>query len=48
MVIYVSRLMKGHEVLKACEEFREIESRSRRLQMKIVKKKKAMAATTAV
>lgn len=47
VVLYISRLMKGHEVLKACAEFRDVDSRFRRLQMKIVKKKKAMAATTA-
>jgi hypothetical protein len=47
MVIYVSRIMKGYEVRKVCSEFRDQESRSRRLQLKIVQKKKAAAGTHA-
>jgi hypothetical protein len=45
MPIYASRLMKGHEVSTACAEFRDLESRVRRLKIKIVKKKKAAAGT---
>jgi hypothetical protein len=41
MVIYASRIMKGHQVRKVCNEFRDQKSRTRRLQIKLVEMKKA-------
>jgi hypothetical protein len=40
-VVYISRLMKGHEVLKTCSEFFDQEARARRVSFKVVDMKKA-------